>query len=120
MSECAFRAVQELIERMKQEVVERQNVTYPEQIVVADIYTVTARTLAEACRATFGKKEGCDYTDEKKSKVEVSMDTFILLKQLKEDNLISEEYYNGLFEGLIKLNPEIEKQAREDRSKGII
>ena len=120
MAECAFRAVQELIEKMKGEVAERQNITYPEQIVVADIYNVAARTLGEACRAISGKKEGCDYTDEKKGKIEVSIDTFILLKQFKEDNYISEEYYNSLFEGLIKLKPEIEQQARDDRSKGLI
>ena len=120
MPECVFRAVQELIEKMKQGVVDKQNVTYPEQIVVAEIYNIVARTLAEACKAEFGSKEGCDYTEEKKGKTEITMDTFILLRQLKEDNLISEEYYNGLFEGLIKLNPEIEKQARDSRATGLI
>jgi argininosuccinate lyase len=48
------------------------------------------------------------------------MDAFILLKQLKDDGLISEEYYEKLFEGLIKIKPELEAQIREDRAKGLI
>jgi len=51
--ECAFKAVEQMVEGMKEEVVAKQNVQYSEQIVVAGIYDLTASTLAEACRKGF-------------------------------------------------------------------
>ncbi|MCS7106360.1 MAG: hypothetical protein NZ942_03525 [Candidatus Aenigmarchaeota archaeon] len=51
--ECVFKAIRELIERMKKEVLDQQQVAYPEQIVVAEIYNINASTLAEACRKAF-------------------------------------------------------------------
>lgn len=119
MPECVFRAVHEMIEKMKEEIAKTQNITYPEQITVAEIYNVVARVLGEACKKQLGEREGCT-AEPMKEGDEVTMDAFILLKQLKEDNLISEEYYEQIFEGLIKMKPEMEEQVRQDRAKGLI
>ena len=119
MGECAFQAVQEMIKRMREEVAKTQNIQYPEQIAVAEIYNVVAKIFGEACKRQLGKREGCTAEPMKKGD-ELTMDAFILLKQLREDNLISEEYYEQIFEGLIKMKPELEAQVREDRSKGLI
>jgi hypothetical protein len=119
MPECVFRAVHEMIERMKEQMAKTQNISYPEQITVAEIYDVVARILGEACKRQSGKKEGCT-AEPMKNSDELTIDTFILLKQLKEDNLISEEYYEQLFEGLIKMKPELEEKVRQDKAKGLI
>jgi len=119
MPECAFRAVQEMIARMKEEIARTQNIQYPAQIAVAEIYNVVARILGEACKRQLGEREGC-VAEPMKKEDKLTMDTFILLKQLKEDNLLSEEYYEQLFEGLIKMKPELEEQVRQDRAKGLI
>jgi len=117
--ECAFRAVQEMMQRMKEEIVKTQNISYPEQITVAEIYNVVARIFGEACKRQLGEREGCTAEPMKEGE-EVTMDAFILLKQLREDNLISEEYYEQIFEGLIKMKPQLEEQVRQDRAKGLI
>ncbi|MEM5869587.1 MAG: hypothetical protein QXR09_00230 [Candidatus Aenigmatarchaeota archaeon] len=119
MEDCALKAVKETIEKMKEEIARTQQIPYPEQIVVAEIYNVVARVLCEACRKEEMKKENCK-PEEMKKRDEVNLDAFILLKQLKDDRLISEEYYEKLFEGLIKIKPELEKQAREDKARGLI
>jgi len=119
MPECVFRAVQEMIARMKGEMAKTQNISYPEQITVAEIYNVVARILGEACKRQSGKKEGCT-AEPMKEGDELTMDSFILLKQLKEDNFISEEYYEQIFEGLLKMKPELEEQVRQDKAKGLI
>jgi hypothetical protein len=118
MGDCALKAVHEMISKMKEEIAKSQQIPYPEQIVVAEIYNVVARILCEACKRQFGAKD-CKPEEMKKGD-EVTMDAFILLKQLKDDKLISEEYYEKLFEGLIKIKPEIEKKVREDKAKGLI
>jgi hypothetical protein len=119
VEDCALKAVQNMIARMKEEIAKSQNIPYPEQIVVAEIYNVVARILCEACKRENARKEDCKPEEMKKSD-ELTMDAFILLKQLKDDGLISEEYYEKLFEGLIKIKPELEAQVREDRAKGLI
>lgn len=119
MAECAFKAVQDTIEKMKEEIAKTQNIKYTEQITVAEIYNVVARIIGEACKRQLGEREGCTAEPMKKTD-ELTMDTFILLKQLSEDNLISEEYYEQIFEGLIKMKPELEEKVRQDRSKGLI
>ncbi|MEM5879633.1 MAG: hypothetical protein QXU74_04050 [Candidatus Aenigmatarchaeota archaeon] len=119
MEDCALKAVEEVIEKMKEEIAKTQNIPYPEQIVVAEIYNVVARVLCEACSKQGAKKENCRPEGMKKGD-ELTMDAFILLKQLKDDGLLSEEYYERLFEGLIKIKPELEKQVREDRTRGLI
>ena len=115
--ECVLRTVKELIERMKVEIAKTQNVGYPEQIRVAEIYHITARTLCEACKRKFGLREGCKPEEGKK---EVSLDTFILLRQLREDGLISESYYNSLFESLLEMKPELKEKVLEDHKRGLI
>ena len=118
-TECVFKAVQEMIEKMKGEIVSKQNIGYPEQIVVADIYNITASTLAEACRVNFKiSLENC-VEKEKHKKAEVTMDTFILLKTVNDDGLINEEYKNNLFDALVKINPSLKEQVEKDRDLGI-
>jgi hypothetical protein len=119
MAECVFRKVHEMVERMKKEIANTQNIQYPEQITVAGIYDVVARVLCEACKRQVGQSEGCAAEPMKKED-ELTLDAFILLKQLKEDNMISEKYYEELFEGLIKIKPELEEKVRQDRAKGLI
>jgi hypothetical protein len=120
MEECIYKAVQDMVKRMKEEIARTQNVQYSEQIVVAEIYNVVANNLAEACRVlNKGKKENCTSPDKLK-KAEVNLDTFILLKQLREDKLISEEYAEQLFQTLLRINPTIKEQVEKDRAIGLI
>jgi hypothetical protein len=120
MPECAYKAIMDMIEKMKEDIAKTQNISYPEQIRVAEIYYVVAHTLSEACRVFHGKKQEHCSAKETDKKIDVSMDTFILLSRLKEDGFISEEYANKLFEGLIKMKPELEAQVRQDREKGLL
>jgi hypothetical protein len=109
-----------MIERMKHEIARTQNVQYSEQIVVAEIYNMVANNLCEACRVfNKGKKEDCIAPDKLK-KSEITLDTFILLKQITDDKMISEEYSQQLFDTLLKLNPEIKEQVERDRSSGLV
>jgi hypothetical protein len=120
MEECVYKSIQEMIERMKQEIARTQNVQYSEQIVVAEIYNIVANNLAEACRVlNKGKKENCS-APEKFKKSEITLDTFILLKQITEEKMISEEYSAQLFETLLKLNPAIKDQVERDRASGLV
>ena len=117
-TECIFKSIESMINKMKEEVAAKQSIAHPEQIAVAEIYYVVANTLAEACRRMSGQKlEGCAA---KEKKFDVSMDTFILLSRLKEDVHIPEKYAEELFESLIKMKPELEEKIREDRAKGLI
>lgn len=118
-NECAFRAVKEMIERMKREVARAQNIQYPEQIAVAKIYDVVADTLAEACKKIHqGRPDGCACNEDKTAVI--TYDMFILLHQLKEDALLSEKYADALFEQLLKMNPDLEDVIRKDREKGLV
>ncbi|MDI6798633.1 MAG: hypothetical protein QMD12_01385 [Candidatus Aenigmarchaeota archaeon] len=119
-SKCIFKVVQEMIERMKDEIVQKQNVAYPEQIVVADIYNIAASTLAEACRRSFSVDLANCVEKEKHREAVVTMDTFILLKTIADDGLIDEEYKNSLFDALIKINPNLKEQVEKDRELGIL
>ena len=120
MEECVYKAIQDMIKRMKEEIARTQNVQYSEQIVVAEIYNIVASNLAEACRVlNKGKKEKCSAPDKLKN-AEINLDTFILLRQLREDKMISEEYSEQLFESLLKLNPAIKDQVEKDRASGLI
>jgi len=120
-NECVHRAICEMIERMKEDISKTQSVAHPEQIVVAEIYYVAADNLAHACKKCYGQKQdGCAAPDILK-KENVTMDTFILLKQLREDTLISEEYAEGLFQALLKMSsPELKETAEADRARGLI
>jgi len=118
-TECVFEAVQKMINEMKEQVAKTQNIQYPEQIRVAEIYNVVARNLAVACKKQYGKIDNCKAPADVKND-EITMDTFIMLTQLKQDGLISEEYFEDLFEGLIKMKPELESQVRSDREKGLL
>ena len=118
--ECVFKAIKQMVERMKKEVAERQNIAYPEQIVVADIYNITASTLAEACRRIFKVRlEDCEESEAHR-KSEVSLDTFILLKTLAEEGLISEDYKEKLFEMLLKMKPSLKKKVEADKKLGLL
>lgn len=118
--ECIFKAVHELIEKMKNEVVKQQQIAYPEQIVVAEIYNITASTLAEACRKAFNiSLENCLEKNAHR-KPEVSMDTFILLKTIADDNLITQDYKEKLFNALVELKPELKEKVEKDKELGIL
>jgi len=117
-TECIFKAIEEMITGMKQEVVKRQNIPYNEQIVVAGIYNVNTNTLAEACRRKFKIRLKNCITQNKKS--QLTMDTFIFLNTLKEDGLISEEYKNELFDSLVEMKPELKEKVEKDRELGIL
>jgi hypothetical protein len=116
-SECIYKSIENMINKMKEEIAAKQSIAHPEQIAVAKIYYVVANTLAEACRRINKEKlENCVAKEES----DVSMDTFILLSRLKEDGYVSEKYAEELFEALIKMKPELEEKVREDRAKGLI
>ncbi len=118
--ECIYAVIQTMVNKMKEEVAQRQSISYGEQIVVAKIYDVTAAILAEACRRSLGvEKKNCEPSKQFKLK-NLTMDTFILLNQLKDDGLITEKYKKTIFDALVKLKPEIKKQVEEDRNKGLI
>ena len=119
-TECIFKAVQDMIAKMKEEIVQRQNIGYPEQVVVADIYNITASSLAEACRKSFKiSLENC-IENEKHKTAAVTMDTFILLKTIFDDGLLNEEYKNKLFDALLELNPDLKEQVEKDKELGIL
>lgn len=117
-TECVFKAIEEMIAKMREDIAKKQNIAYTEQIVVAEIYNVTASTLAEACRKKFDVEPSNCIDKEHKS--QVSMDTFILLKTIKDDGLISEEYKNDLFDMLLKMGPELEERVKKDKESGIL
>ncbi len=120
MEECVYRAIQEMITKMKQDIARTQNIQYSEQIVVAEIYNMVANNLAEACKVlNKGKKENCPAPDKLK-KSEITLDTFILLKQITEERMISKEYSAQLFEALLKMNPAIKDQVERDRASGLV
>jgi hypothetical protein len=118
--ECVFLAVNNLIENMKKEIVSSQNIPYHEQLVVAEIYYITASTLAEACRRFLRvEMKNCE-DGEKRREPTATMDTFILLKQLKDDGLLTEAYEKELFDALVKMSPELEQKVMKDRETGIL
>jgi len=117
-TECIFKSVESMINKMREEVATKQNIMHPEQIRVAEIYYHTANTLSEACRRMSSKK--LDECVNQEKKFDVSMDTFILLSRMKEDGIISENYFEELFESLVKMKPELERKIREDKEKGLI
>ena len=119
-TECVFKAVEQMVEGMKREVTAKQNVQYSEQVVVAGIYSLTASTLAEACRRGFKVRLNNCVESEKHKKGKVSLDTFILLKQLKDDKFITPEYGDNLFKFLIEMKPEIKEKVEKDRELGIL
>jgi len=117
---CIYSSVQGMIDNMKKQVAERQEIAYPDQLVVAKIYHIAAAVLSEACRRRFEvDKNDCEPS--KRFKIEqLTLDVFILLNQLKEDGYIDEEYKQTIFDELLKINPEIEKVIETDRAKGLI
>lgn len=117
---CVYAAFEKMIGKMKEHVAERQDIGYEGQVVVAKIYHMSAAVLAEACRRKFDiKRAECEPSREFKSE-NLTLDVFILLKQLLEEDLIDEEYKKTLFEALIEINPEIEKMVKGEESKGFI
>jgi len=118
-AECIFKAVQDMINRMKEEIIKTQNIAYPEQVRVAEIYNIVASTMSEACRKNFKiPLDNCMEKENHKSP-RVSMDTFILLKTMLDDALITEEYKDQIFEMLLKMNPELKEKVEKDRDLGI-
>jgi len=118
-TECVFKAVKRTIQKMKEDIAKRQKIQYPEQIVVAKIYDIVASQLAVACRESFQiKVEDC--IDNNSSQHPITMDTFLLLKQLADDNLITGEYKNILFNTLVKINPKLKQQTEKDRELGLL
>ena len=118
--ECIYKAIESMIEKMKEEIKKTQNIEYEEQLVVAQIYYVTAAILAEACRRNFRvRHEECEPSS-KFEKNKISLDVFIMLNQLQEDGLISEEYKNQLVDALVKIKPSLKSTVEEDRNKGLI
>lgn len=118
--ECVYRAIKEMVEKMKKELVHRNPLQAADegQIVVAKIYDIVASVLAKACRNHYKKRiNKCLDTVNVR---EVTMDVFILLKQLKEENYISEEYYKILSDSLVKMKPEIKELVEMDRAGGIL
>lgn len=117
--ECVFKAIKDMIQKMKEDIAKTQNIAYPEQIVVADIYKITASSLAEACRKCFRiNLENCE--EEEHREPNITIDTFILLKTLEEENLISSEYKEKIFETLLKMKPELKERVEKDRESGLI
>jgi len=109
-----------LINQMTLEVAQRQSIQHIEQIRVAEIYYLTASILAEACRKKFKiELKNCIESKEHK-KTEVTMDTFILLNQLRQDDLITESYKEDLFRALVEMKPELKDKVEEDHAKGLI
>ena len=118
--ECIHKAMQSMVDKMKGDVAERQNIAYNEQIVVAQIYDINAAILAEACRRNLKVKKGnCEPSKQFKLK-HLTLDTFILLNQLKEDGFITEEHKQIIFDALVKIKPGIKKLIEEDRTRGLI
>jgi hypothetical protein len=117
-TECVFKSIENMINKMKEEVATNQSIAHPEQIIVAKIYYIVANTLAEACRRI--SKQNIEDCVAKEKNFDVSMDSFILLSRLKEDGYVSEKYAEELFEALIKMKPELEEKIREDRAMGLI
>jgi hypothetical protein len=110
--QCVYKAVQQMIDRMKDDLTKRQSIAYPEQIVVAKIYDITAAILSEACRRNFCvDRKDCEPSNGFEEK-QLTMDTFILLNQLKEDGFVTEEQAKLIFESLVKIKPDIERIAR--------
>jgi transposase len=103
----------DMIERMKQEIAKTQNIIYPEQIRVAKIYYLVANALAKACRKSCGKQKHCKAPSSLK-RVKITLDAFILLKQLRDENLISEAYAKKIFNSLLKLKPELKERVSKD------
>ncbi|MFH8086363.1 MAG: hypothetical protein QW609_00885 [Candidatus Aenigmatarchaeota archaeon] len=118
--ECIFKVVRELIEKMKNEVIKQQKIAYPEQVVVAEIYNITASTLAEACRKAFSISLDNCLEKNLHRKPEVSIDTFILLKTIADDNLVSQDYKERLFNALVELKPELKEKVEKDKEIGIL
>jgi hypothetical protein len=118
--ECVYQAIMDMIEKMKKDIAKTQNILYPEQIKVAEIYYVLAKTLAKACRKAFGKKlDHCTAPNDLEN-VDVTLDSFILLKQLREDKLISEDYAEKIFNALLEMKPELREKVLKDRAKGLL
>ncbi|MEM7821240.1 MAG: hypothetical protein QXX38_00255 [Candidatus Aenigmatarchaeota archaeon] len=116
--ECVFSSIEEMIKKMKEEVARKQNIVFPEQIVVAEIYNINASTLAEACRRRFKIfSEKCIVKDRR---INVNIDTFIFLKTIEEEGIISKEYKNELFESLLEMRPEIKEIVKKDKELGIL
>ena len=118
-TECIFKAVENMIKKMKEEIIKTQNIAYPEQLTVAGIYNVTASTLAEACRKNFNIALDNCVEKENHKDIQVSVDTFILLKTMLDDGLINEEYKNKIFEMLLKMNPDLKEKVEKDKALGI-
>lgn len=109
--DCAYKAIKDMIENMKNDIAQKANVS-KDQIVVANIYNIVADTLAETCKKAFGKRlEHCHCQNSGKN-VSVSMDTFILLNTIFEDGMITEGYKAKIFEQLIKTNPSFRNKVK--------
>jgi len=118
--ECVYQAIMDMIERMKQDIAKSQTILYPEQIKVAEIYYIVAKSLAKACENAFGKRMEHCRAPKNLGNVNVTLDSFILLKQLREDKLISEEYAEKIFNALLEMNPELREKVLKDKARGLL
>jgi hypothetical protein len=118
--ECVYLAVQKMIKRMKEDIARVQAIPYPEQIVVAKIYDIVLRLMAEACRRSFDvDRQDCDPSVGHDTG-SANLDMFILLNQLKEDGYITEEYKSELFLALSNLSPQIRELVKSDAARGLL
>lgn len=116
--ECVHRAIEKMINEMKEHIVKTQNIQYPEQLTVAQIYYVAGKCLAEACRQKFGK---CELECPKEfNKDDIAMDTFIMMSRLREDSFISQEYADALFESLLRIRPDLKFLVEKDKEIGLL
>lgn len=116
--ECVFKSMNKMIDEMKEHVARTQKIQYPEQLTVAQIYSVVGNCLAAACKESFGKcEEDCPKNF---NKDDISMDTFILLSRLKEDGFISVEYADALFESLLRIRPDLKFMVEKDKELGLL
>jgi len=118
--ECIYQAIMDMIEKMKEDIAKTQSILYPEQIRVAEIYYVVAKSLAKACEKAFGKRVDHCKAPANLENVDVTLDSFILLKQLREDKLISEEYAEKIFNALLKMKPELREKVLKDKASGLL
>jgi len=108
--DCAYKAIKDMIENMKNDIAQKANVP-KDQIVVANIYNIVADTLAEACMKAFGKRLGNCICQSSGKNTSVSMDTFILMNTIFEDGMVTEGYKAKIFEQLIKMNPSLKNKV---------
>jgi len=117
--ECVYEAVEKMIKKMKEKISVETGMK-EDEIVIAKIYQINANILAEACRKSFKIKNNLCKSLVKERKKNLTLETFILLKELEEEKLISHEYKEKLFNALIKMKPSIKASVEESKKTGMV